>query len=623
MASRKLQQEIDKTFKKVDEGIEEFNSIYEKIYSSQNAAQKDKLEEHLKREIKKLQKHRDQIKSWAAGNDIKDKSGLFEQRKRIEKCMESFKAVEKEMKTKAFSKEGLSQNIKQDPKEKERDELCDYLTEKVDEINQFLTEELEAEAATLQAGMKKKQKDNQKAERLAEIETISERYRWHESRLQLLLRSLQNGNVDNQQVLDIKGDIDEVVKDGKDADFDGDAYEGIYDDCNLDNEEAQFGLPGEMDRISSQDAQSLAEDPPEPEPPIATAPPPKKKPDPPTATRRPSTQLKSPLPSLATLNSMPPPSPLPKDTNMKPAPIPATATLKYASAAAAAAASDKNGVGIAPLPPPPGVAQASPAPTGASLATSPGSVNAHSADKAPSPAPAPADEPPSSEQGRPKSPSLSSSSAPAASQPSSVPVTPAMDKTEPIAEPMIADEMHTTNGEAQEEVESIYHLPPGLQDLLDSFETTKTRATQQPAQLQRILQAAHESCPEPGDLDRPQHYRPSYKYATPAHYPQDILPIFDDPALYENQRMETDTLFYIFYYKQDTYQQYLAAKALKNQSWRFHKQYQTWFQRHEEPKQITEEYEQGTYRFFDYESTWMNRRKADFKFVYKFLEDDL
>lgn len=85
MSGRKLQQEIDKTFKKVDEGIEEFNSIYEKIYSSQNASQKDKLEEHLKREIKKLQKHRDQIKSWAAGNDIKDKSGLMEQRKRIEK----------------------------------------------------------------------------------------------------------------------------------------------------------------------------------------------------------------------------------------------------------------------------------------------------------------------------------------------------------------------------------------------------------------------------------------------------------------------------------------------------------------------------------------------------------
>ena len=40
---------------------------------------------------------------------------------------------------------------------------------------------------------------------------------------------------------------------------------------------------------------------------------------------------------------------------------------------------------------------------------------------------------------------------------------------------------------------------------------------------------------------------------------------------------------------------YLAAKELKKQSWRFHKKYLTWFQRHEEPKIITEDYEQGTY----------------------------
>lgn len=38
--------------------------------------------------------------------------------------------------------------------------------------------------------------------------------------------------------------------------------------------------------------------------------------------------------------------------------------------------------------------------------------------------------------------------------------------------------------------------------------------------------------------------------------------------------------------------QYLAAKALKKQSWRFHTKYMMWFQRHEEPKIINEEYEQ-------------------------------
>lgn len=43
---------------------------------------------------------------------------------------------------------------------------------------------------------------------------------------------------------------------------------------------------------------------------------------------------------------------------------------------------------------------------------------------------------------------------------------------------------------------------------------------------------------------------------------------------------------------QGTKAQYLAAKALKKQSWRFHTKYMMWFQRHEEPKTITDEFEQ-------------------------------
>jgi len=45
--------------------------------------------------------------------------------------------------------------------------------------------------------------------------------------------------------------------------------------------------------------------------------------------------------------------------------------------------------------------------------------------------------------------------------------------------------------------------------------------------------------------------------------------------------------------------QYLAAKALKKQSWRFHTKYMMWFQRHEEPKIINEEYEQVSASFFN------------------------
>lgn len=84
MAARKLQQEVDKCFKKVAEGVTEFEAIYEKIEQSTNQAQKEKLEDQLKREIKKLQRLRDQIKTWAASNDIKDKAPLLEQRRLIE-----------------------------------------------------------------------------------------------------------------------------------------------------------------------------------------------------------------------------------------------------------------------------------------------------------------------------------------------------------------------------------------------------------------------------------------------------------------------------------------------------------------------------------------------------------
>lgn len=157
--------------------------------------------------------------------------------------------------------------------------------------------------------------------------------------------------------------------------------------------------------------------------------------------------------------------------------------------------------------------------------------------------------------------------------------------------------------EVKEDEESIYHLPASLQDLVDSFEATKKRptASNAPGSL-RMLTASQASSPDALDSEVPRNYHPDSRVSSASHFPLEPLTIFDDPRLYS--RIDPDTLFYVFYYKQGTYQQYLAAKALKDQSWRFHKQYQTWFQRHEEPKSITEEFEQGTYRFFDYESTW-------------------
>ncbi len=71
-------------FKKVAEGVQLFESIYEKLTQSNNSSQKEKLEDSLKKEIKKLQRSRDKIKGWASQNDIKDKKPLQDQRKLIE-----------------------------------------------------------------------------------------------------------------------------------------------------------------------------------------------------------------------------------------------------------------------------------------------------------------------------------------------------------------------------------------------------------------------------------------------------------------------------------------------------------------------------------------------------------
>lgn len=62
--------------------------------------------QQLKDQIKKLQRLRDSIKTWMASSEIKDKTDITNARKEIERRMERFKLVEKEAKTKSFSKAG-------------------------------------------------------------------------------------------------------------------------------------------------------------------------------------------------------------------------------------------------------------------------------------------------------------------------------------------------------------------------------------------------------------------------------------------------------------------------------------------------------------------------------------
>ena len=136
---------------------------------------------------------------------------------------------------------------------------------------------------------------------------------------------------------------------------------------------------------------------------------------------------------------------------------------------------------------------------------------------------------------------------------------------------------------------------------------------------------------------RPKYYVPRNPFQTAPYYPQAPHQLLQTPGIFA--QLDVETLFWVFYYLPGTYQQwvscisvtsiysqrinrFLAAKELKRQSWRFHVKYLTWFQRHSEPQAITEEYEQGVYVYFDWEGSWCQRKKSDFRFEYRYLSED-
>ena len=186
--------------------------------------------------------------------------------------MEKFKACEKEMKTKAFSKEGLIQSAKLDPKAQEKLEQTQWLQTCVEELL-LQVETAEAEIETLQQGGRKKGKVGASAQdRLEELERLNERRKWHISRLEIMLRLLDNGTLSTEQVQGLKDDVNYFVEDNavrrelfflsvhsetrgeKNDDYDED--EGMYDDLNLDEEEEKFGrlITEEHDSDGSDDA---------------------------------------------------------------------------------------------------------------------------------------------------------------------------------------------------------------------------------------------------------------------------------------------------------------------------------------------------------------------------------
>lgn len=594
-------------FKRVNEGVLAFDAIYDKVQESTNQSQKEKLEQDLKREIKKLQRLRDQIKTWMGSNEIKDKKALTEQRKLIESEMERFKACEKEMKTKAYSKEGLTNSTKLDPRTKEKQDTSNFISSMIEELDRQI-ESMEAEQENLQSTMKKGKKDTAKAERISDIEHHIERHKWHQGKMETILRMVENGSLAPEAVNSLQEDIKYYVESNQDVDFAED--EELYEELNLDDEENENS--GLLDSVENEAGGSSLEDlavdnassttSNTTATPVAQAsskeqPPPL--PQQPPVSASPLTKTKS---STNLTNHQQPASPAATNSSMKPAPMPSRGDLKYASAAASSPSTGpvhqqpaaSIPAGLQPLPPPPKPAE--PTPTMSKPVTAPTAPWAEKLDSLKKVS-----------SGEDKSSTSTTSNANA------------------TEEKGTAQSPASSNAVAAAAAAALVHysLPPGLQDLVNSFDAARKRIGAPPpiSSIAKLLESAYLNCPDATLADKPQYYHPQSPFPTPSFYPHDPLPGLDDPLILA--KMDVDTLFYIFYYRQGTYQQYLAAKELKNRSWRFHKRFLTWFQRHEEPKAINSEYEQGTYRYFDFEGLWLQRRKSNFKFEYKFLEDEI
>lgn len=190
---------MERTLKKVVEGIAEFDEYLEKLNASTTQSQKERWEGEMKKEIKKLQRLRDQIKVWQTSSEIKDKEPLNESRRSIEVLMEKFKILEKDLKIKAYSKEGLIAASKLDPREKEKMDYANWITTAVERLKtQVDAFEAEIEAALLAS--KKGAKKSEKTSRVLQVEKLLERHKFHIDRLEFLLRMLENDDIHPDQV---------------------------------------------------------------------------------------------------------------------------------------------------------------------------------------------------------------------------------------------------------------------------------------------------------------------------------------------------------------------------------------------------------------------------------------
>lgn len=650
MSNRKLQGEIDRVLKKVEDGVHVFEQTWDKVYSAATTAQKEKYEGDLKKEIKKLQRLRDQIKTWQGDSAIKDKSKLDYNRKLIEEKMEKFKVCEKETKTKAFSKEGLAQD-RTDPKQKAKDNVNDWVREAITRLTEQ-NEEMEAEIERLNSGKRKKRNDENP--RVKQLKDHITRHHYHMEMLERVLRAVYNDAVTPEEAEELKDSVDYYIESNQDPDF----YEDdeMYEQLNLEAIPTTATLA--VKKSSKEDGEEEEDVSSSPTP---TPVPPKKGPPSPRSARNGKSNSQPTSNTKSAGNSQPSRNPSPKDrrgggvsniiannNNNSNVDHGASQTVPRSprkGVVGALASRDASSTSHTNAPLLSNVVRASanktnPRPVGVNHTTSTNVQN--------------------SRRGLPTKETVTTATGIEVDTTQSETNHLTVNGTLPLREngpmfpPLAAPETSISTsktpgsapvpGSVSKPTVSVVPSKP-VSSAESATVTVATLATENNANevlLDEVLEFMPDAPTVVGNIGNPQKRGPSTftkhhansssprnPVEVPSSFPSVSAPVFDSREVF--QQFDPDTLFFIFYYQQGTYQQFLAASELKRQGWRFHKKYLTWFQRHDEPRVSTEDYETGTFIYFDYAnvvvrgegSGWCQRIKSEFRFEYRFLEDEL
>ncbi|KAM3161932.1 general negative regulator of transcription subunit 5 [Lachancea thermotolerans] len=556
MSQRKLQQDIEKLLKKVKEGLQDFEDVYDKFQSTDasNTSYREKLESDLKREIKKLQKHRDQIKTWLSKEDVKDKQQvLMENRRLIESGMERFKSVEKMMKTKQFSTEALTNpDIIKDPRElKKRDQFL---------FVQDCLEELQKQLESYEA------QDN---------EEQCERHAFHIANLENILKQLQNNELEPDTVEEYQEDIQYYVENNDDPDFI--EYDTIYEDMGCEIQ------PGE-------EAKDL---------------------EPSSKPVKASKAERSPRKKGSSGAALPPSA--------------SNSLTDNQNSPSAVASPSTSSTGLASLPAKRDTPPQSQAPGQSQGQNSNEEQHPdHNSDLTPQ-------QNSSLDQDQNRAQNQNQQQQNVNQTQPQTEAQPPRDMSKQIDEMLAQD--RSQNSAFQN---PLFH--PGLDYWLESKRTLLQPYETMPAEMASQLESSLLNCPDSLDADTPHLYHNvlSLPHPTSIFFPNEPIRLVSnepvDPTkthpkhndIYSRtslarimSKFDLDTLFFIFYHYQGTYEQFLSARELSIRGWQFNKVNRCWFYKEvEKLPPGMEQSEEISWRYFDYQKSWLARR-CGAEFVYR------